>query len=166
MLQLLAARLLLSDGWPLNKIAEQFAVISDVQLEKLITGEPNHQTTINGGASATNRHGNSVFTAGMITSLPRLPTPEHVGSQAGSASFLEHASQASVARSEMKAARQQLSLEAHMPRPRPMIRFEIAPWCHLTIEKDHLLRLSVEDVNNLGRAASGAIVSFLTKDRT
>jgi hypothetical protein len=40
LLEIVAARVLVADGWPLAKIAEHFAHIADAELRNLISGHP------------------------------------------------------------------------------------------------------------------------------
>jgi hypothetical protein len=166
LLQLVAARLLILDGWPLAKISEQFGALTDRQLEKLIIGEERRRTVANEVGGRADLDDDETIAANLATSPPAAGAGARQDSKTSAALFSTHASRASAIKSETLAARKRLLLRSEAPLATETIRFEIAPWCHLLVECARLSELTFADAENLGRAVHGTIAEFLGRKRT
>ena len=91
-LELIAARLLIADGWPLEKIAEHFRRITDAELADLIEGGSERSSDAPAGLQI-----------GVIASLPTPPTMGYVDEPVASpsAKFGDHALHLSAIRSRV-----------------------------------------------------------------
>jgi hypothetical protein len=156
--ELIAARVLVAEGWPLRMIAQTFKGATEDALLEIVEGrkptvkelEPRHQDDVSDDDEA--------HAAGFMTMLPLdVPFSTTFASKGEPSQFVERATELSKVRADARAARQRLHLsEAEAP-ARNMVVFDIAPWAILGVESEKLERLSDEDCEDLSRAVRGAL---------
>jgi len=146
LLELVAARALVADGWPLAKIAEQFAVMGDADLLGLVAAPQ------------------ALFTpAQQVVRRLRAETPPPQDCRSRpSESFRSRAAQLSSMQSELRDALRKLGLPENAPAEEQLTLIAVAPWCQLLMESDRLNRLTIEEAETLGRAVTAAL---LTRNR-
>ncbi|NMG42003.1 MerR family transcriptional regulator [Chelativorans sp. ZYF759] len=131
LLELVAARVLLADGWRLGKIAQALGRMQDAELEVLIEGKPK----IPGGP----RSG-------------EMEIPRALG-------FEQKAAIQASERATIQNVRRSLDIAEEEPPPSMRTHFEIAPWAHLVIETQRLGYLSDDEAIQLGRLVTATLLS-------
>ena len=160
LIELIAARVLVAEGWSLRMIAQTFKGATEDALLEIVEGrkprakesEPRHQDDV---ADDDEAH-----TAGFMTMLPLdVPFSATFANKGEPSQFVERATELSKVRANARAARQRLHLsEAEAP-ARNMVVFDIAPWAILGVESEKLERLTDEECDDLSRAVRGALTS-------
>lgn len=131
LLELVAARVLLADGWRLGKIAQAFGRMQDVDLHVIIGGE----STIPDSAQSGERE---------------IPA---------AVDFAKKAATQASERATIQNVRKSLDLAEEEPPPSLRTHFEIAPWAHLVIETERLGWLSDEDAIRLGQLVTATLLT-------
>jgi DNA-binding transcriptional MerR regulator len=140
--ELLAARVLLNDGWPLAKIAE-FVRIAD--LDGLLGLLPK--------------------------SAPLTPAQELVKrfQRRASAGQLQTSKSASSPLDPMRQSvdllrqRQEAFADGVQPEVNTWLRIELTPWCHVYIERDAAQRTPPELIERLGRVLTQTLIEFIRR---
>jgi hypothetical protein len=143
LLEFVAARVLVADGWPLAKIAEHFAHIADAELRNLILGHPGDNRAL---AVARRLRGEAQHPSPAMSGKPSRPKPLPDPSD----EFRERAARLSRIQAEM---REQVTLLA------------VAPWCQVLVESRRLSRLTIEEAEEIGRAVTASLLA-VTKKRS
>jgi hypothetical protein len=141
LLEFVAARVLVADGWPLAKIAEQLALIGDAELRSLISGVPADQ--------ADNR---ALAVARRLRGESRPPLE-----------FRQRAARLSSLQSELRDALRRLGLPQDDPAVEQITLIAVAPWCQVLIESGRLSRLTIEEAQELGRAMTASLLTVAKK---
>ena len=145
LLRFIAARVLLSDGWPLSKIQEQLAASSEAALEALVPGLHNPPLR-----RASRR---------MKDAPPRQ-------SAAAAAHFHTRAARMSTIQMEMREAQRRLGLPEEDVAKEELTLFALAPWCQLLVQTDRLRRITIEEAEDIGRAATANLLATPAKKGT
>jgi hypothetical protein len=151
LLEFVAARVLVTDGWPLAKIAEQFAHIADAELRNLISGDHDRNRAL---AVARRLRGEArLAPAGGPGKLSRTP------SQDSSKLFRERAARLSGIQAEMRDALRQLGLPDNGPATEQLTLLAVAPWCQVLVENHRLSRITIEEAEEIGRAVTASLLT-------
>jgi hypothetical protein len=144
LLELVAARSLVADGWPLAKIAEQFAVTGEADLRSLVTGP------------------RASFTpAQQVIRRLRAEAPPSTGARSPSTeSFRKRAAQMSSMQAELREALRRLGLPQDAPAVEQLTLIAVAPWCQLLMESKRVERLTIEEAETIGRAVTAALLTM------
>ena len=155
LLQLVAARVLASEGWPLKKIAEHFTHLDEPGLLALIPGEeprtalelarrflrvPNQAAIKSKARSEDQNKGES----------PQ-PRPSDV--------FREHVAHMSSLQTDLRQAMRRLGLPADMPPVQQVTLIAIGTWCQLIIESKRLKTLTSSEAEEIGRAVTASLLN-------
>jgi hypothetical protein len=155
LLELVAARVLVADGWPLAKIAEHFALIGTSELRSLILGS---QEAPPSKALALARRLREEARLGSAQSrsagLPPPSPSEEFGRRAAHLSSLQ---------AELREALRQLGLPEDAPAVEQLTLIAVAPWCQLLIDSDRLGRLTIEEAEAIGRAVAATLLTVTKK---
>jgi DNA-binding transcriptional MerR regulator len=148
--ELVAARILVSEGVPLAKIAEQFEHDRDIVI--VVLGMPPRPKPVAASARARWEElgGTSASTVPGV-SEHRSPYPSP------SVNFMRGAVEATGRRQELGQALQRLGSESDVLSPRQLTHLALTDWCTLVIDSDRLRSLSAEEADDLGRAVSAAL---------
>jgi hypothetical protein len=144
LLELVAALSLVADGWPLAKIAEQFAVTGEADLRSLVTGP------------------RASFTpAQQVIRRLRAEAPPSTGARSPSTeSFRKRAAQMSSMQAELREALRRLGLPQDAPAVEQLTLIAVAPWCQLLMESKRVERLTIEEAETIGRAVTAALLTM------
>jgi hypothetical protein len=166
LLEFVAARLLVADGWPLAKIAEHFAHIADAELHHLISGD--------GGSTPALAVAQRLRSETQLASRPRQDPShsfrsEYRGPWADQAAvqftddFRARAARLSGIQSEMRDALRRLGLPEDGPAIEQLTLLAIAPWCQVLVESRRLTRLTIEEAEEIGRAVTASLLTATRK---
>jgi hypothetical protein len=155
LLEFVAARVLVADGWPLAKIAEHFAHIADAELHSLISGD-----------QAQNR---ALTVAQRLRSEAQLPPAGGQGKAAREPSlipagdFRQRAARLSAVQAELREALRRLGLPEDGPAVEQFTLIAVAPWCQVLVETRRLQRVTMEEAEEIGRAVTASLLTVAKK---
>jgi hypothetical protein len=155
LLEFVAARVLVADGWPLAKIAEHFAHIAGAELRNLISGD-----------QAGNR---ALAVAQRLRSEAQLPPPGVHGKSARMSSpdaasdFRQRAARLSSVQAELREALRRLGLPEDGPAVEQLTLIAVAPWCQVLVESRRLQRVTIEEAEEIGRAVTASLLTVAKK---
>ena len=153
LLEFVAARVLVADGWPLAKIAEHFAHIAEAELRSLISGQP-------GVATPRLRLPGACAAKSQLAA----PAPDKTGKPSGpSQQFRERAARLSGIQAEMREALRRLGLPEDGPAVEQVTLLAVAPWCQVLVESRRLSRLTIEEAEEIGRAVTASLLTVIRK---
>lgn len=159
LIELIAARALIADGWPLRMIAQTFKGASDDELREIVEGRRPAEAE-NGPDDQDQSHDDGgMQIAGMMTTWEEdLPLALAVPQPRGPTPFVERATGISKTRADARISRRRLNLNEAAAPARNMVLFDIAPWAILGIESEKLERLTDEECEDLSRVVRGALM--------
>jgi hypothetical protein len=152
--ELVAARILVSEGIPLVKIAEQFNRDRDIVIVTLgFSGREDGLPT----TKARERW--QSLSSGPEGSFIAANDPE------GQAStfFMKRAFEDAGQRVDLQSRLQRLGAGTREPSVDRLVRVKVTDWCWLLIEAEKLKELSPEDADDIGRAIYAALTNPLIK---
>jgi hypothetical protein len=151
LLEFVAARVLVADGWPLAKIAEHFAHIADDELRNLISGDHGRNRAL---AVARRLRGQAQLEpAARPGKSPRTPTLDP------SKAFRERAARLSGIQADLREALRQLGLPEDGPATEQLTLLAVAPWCQVLVENHRLSRITIEEAEEIGRAVTASLLT-------
>jgi hypothetical protein len=153
LLEFFAARVLVAEGWPLAKIAEQFARIADAELRNLISGDKGSsralavvqrirsETQLNFGARRSASY-----------SLPcRSGELGRDKAAAESSDDFRDVLPDSVASRLSSGTTPRLGLPEEGLAVEQLTLLAVAPWCQILVESRRLSRLTIEEAVEIGQ---------------
>jgi hypothetical protein len=155
LLEFVAARVLVADGWPLAKIAEHFAHIPVAELRNLISGYQDG----NRAAEVARR----------LRSETRIADPAKAGKppdtplRGTSHDFRERAARLSSIQSEMREAVRRLGLPEDGALYEQVTVIAVAPWLQVLVQSRRLSRLTIEEAEEIGRAVTASLLTVAKK---
>jgi hypothetical protein len=156
LLEFVAARVLVADGWPLAKIAEHFAHIADAELRSLVSGD-----------QPRNR---ALTVAQRLRSEAQLAPPAAHSKPWRSRSsadpadeFRQRAARLSSVQVELREALRRLGLPEDGPAVEQLTLIAVAPWCQVLVESRRLSRLTLEEAEEIGRAVTASLLTVAKK---
>jgi hypothetical protein len=163
LLEFVAARLLVADGWPLAKIAEHFAHIADADLQRLISGDR--------GSNRALAVAERLRSEAQLASRPRRDRSHSFRSKYRRLAadrpvaddFRARAARLSGIQSEMRDALRRLGLPEDGPAIEQLTLLAIAPWCQVLVESRRLTRLTIEEAEEIGRAVTASLLTATRK---
>ncbi|MDU8912494.1 MerR family transcriptional regulator [Aestuariicoccus sp. MJ-SS9] len=147
LVRLLAARKLLSEGWPLQKIAEFFLVSSIEEIRALLPGSPTPRATSAEDPALSDLRR-------MQDRASTRPTAPQMVSAERAFSRMRGDSEA---RNALTSLRDTLGLEQGKLRSQQMTRIEIAPGVELTIETRRLKNIGAREAEAIAHAVSACL---------
>jgi hypothetical protein len=155
LLEFVAARVLVADGWPLAKIAEHFAHMADAKLRSLISADQGRNRAL---AVARRLRGETgLGSAGRPGKLSRSPLPDR------SKEFRERVARLSGIQNEMREALRRLGLPENGPATEQLTLLAVAPWCQVLVESQRLSRITMEEAEEIGRAVTASLLTVSKK---
>ena len=161
LVRLLAARLLLRDGWPLQKIADEFTILSLAEIRALLPGSGPSQSAMVRSSPDRGRADPALDALRAIRSRsverPGM-APGHVSAStsfARSPQITEHAA----LQQDLAASRQALGEGAVGVPSRAYTRLEIATGVELHIETARLRSLGRADAEAIARAVLASLLN-------
>jgi hypothetical protein len=142
LLELVAARVLVNDKWPLVKIAEQLPHMPDAELRKLIPGDQSGNRAV-------------VVARRLRGESPRV-NPRKV-------QFSDRAARLTGIEAEMREFRRRLGLSDDAPLVEQLTVVAVAPWCQVYVKSDRLPRLTIEEAEEVGRAVTAGLLAVARK---
>lgn len=154
--QFLACRALIEDGWPLNKIAEDFEVSSIEEIIKLIPGEEikNEALSLIENFKEDNMTSISRYSSSLQKSVePELP------------SFLKRQKQSYSSKSEIKEVLNRIGSDFSNVIKEDFTAYQLATWLLLFIDLEKAKNITREEAEDIGRGIAAALLnqSSLTK---
>lgn len=170
LLELLAARVLLADGWPLDLIAEHLRGLGEEDLLALLPGQPvdnpalalaRRFRAIDRAAGtyelvfASLEPGAADWGASNMASVANLdlPVPDR-----GEAMRERLAARARL-RAELPGALVAIGADPAAVARRDVTCLEIAPWLIVLVDRDRLRRMTAAEADAVGRAVAASLVS-------
>ncbi len=144
LVELVAARALVADGWPLAKVTQHFALTPLEDLLLLVPG----QGRPNPALMAAKRIRESTLAGGKV-SEPATPPLQRLASQRQR-------------RADLMFSMKQLTGESTQPRATQMTRIALDEDIHLLIETDRLRNLGLDGADAVGRAITASIIEWIT----
>ncbi|WP_137113370.1 hypothetical protein [Mesorhizobium sp. GR13] len=155
LIRLVAARILLADGWPLSKIAEHFDITGIAEIEALIPKRSNpalaalqqlRNETPSEAAQAS-------FAAVRARSFLEAPMPSFSGRMAKASSI----------QSDLRDALDRLGVGADGPVTEELTLIAVATWCQVLVQTDRLQRLTLEEAEEVGKAITASLLKLATR---
>jgi DNA-binding transcriptional MerR regulator len=151
--ELVAARILVSDGVPLAKIAEQFQRDRDLVMVTL-------------GLTARDRQPDNPARArwkqlaadSMKQPLPMQALESFIDDQTASNAFMRKTLEDTGQKQDMQQRLARLGSGRPEPRVDRMVRLTITEWCSLLIDAERLSNLTTEQAEDIGRSISTALI--------
>jgi hypothetical protein len=157
LLEFVAARVLVADGWPLAKIAEHFAHIDEVELFNLFAGDGGK----NRARGVIERIRNETQFA--LAKDPTRPSADKSEKQSPATQFRERAARLSGIQAEMRNALRRLGLPEDGPAVEQVTLLAVAPWCQVLVESRRLSRITIEEAEEIGRAVTASLLTVTDK---
>ena len=160
LLKLVLARVLLSDGWSLRKIAEHFNFSELRELEELFPSNDNP------ALSAVKRLRSSVKFSEppeMSMSMPSPPRPSTPKPSLPRFGFSKRVARQTSIQQEMRQALRKLGLPEDGPATEELTLLAIAPWFQILMEKRRMKTLTPEDAKDLGSAVTASLTQLILK---
>jgi hypothetical protein len=155
LLEFVAARVLVADGWPLAKIAEHFAHIADTELRNLISGDQSRNRAL----TVAQRWRSEAQAAQRMHAKP----PRYRSSPDLAEEFRQRAARLSSVQVELREALRRLGLPEDGPAVEQLTLIAVAPWCQLLVENHRLSRLTIEEAEEIGRAVTASMLVVAKK---
>jgi hypothetical protein len=156
LLEFVAARVLVADGWPLAKIAEHFAHIADTELRYLISGD----LAKNRALAVAQR----LRSEAQLTPAGGHSKPSRYRSSPDPADdFRQRAARLSSVQVELREALRRLGLPEDGPAVEQLTLIAVAPWCQVLVENRRLSRLTIEEAEEIGRAVTASLLTVAKK---
>jgi hypothetical protein len=155
LLEFVAARVLVADGWPLAKIAEHFAHIPIAELRNLISG---HRDGNRAAAVARRLRSET-----PISDPAKAGKPPETHLRGTSHDFRERAARLSTIQSEMREAVRRLGLPEEGALYEQVTVIAVAPWLQVLVQSRRLSRLTIEEAEEIGRAVTASLLTVAKK---
>jgi hypothetical protein len=147
--ELLAARVLLTDGWPLVKIAEFIGITNLDDLLGLLPQSPPLTPAQELVSKFRRRALGEPSPAARAPAPPAKPGTSTANPMSRSVDLLKR--------------RQEAFTEGAPPEVGTWLRIELAPWCHVYVEKEAAQRKPPEQIERLSRALTQTLIEFIRK---
>lgn len=160
LLKLVLARVLLSDGWSLRKIAEHFNFSELRELEELFPSNDNP------ALSAVKRLRSSVKFSEppeMSMSMASPPSPSTPKPSLPRFGISKRVARQTSIQQEMRQALRKLGLPEDGPATEELTLLAIAPWFQILMEKRRMKTLTPEDAKDLGSAVTASLTQLILK---
>lgn len=145
LVELVAARALVADGWPLAKVTQHFALTPLEDLLLLVPG----QGRPNPALTAARRIRESTLAGSELREPTAMPPLQRLVSQRQR-------------RADLMFSMQQLTGESTQPRATQMTRIALDEDIHLLIQTDRLRHLGLDGADAVGRAITASIIEWIT----
>jgi hypothetical protein len=145
LVELVAARALVADGWPLAKVTQHFALTPLEDLLLLVPG----QGRPNPALTAARRIRESTLAGSELREPTAMPPLQRLVSQRQR-------------RADLMFSMQQLTGESTQPRVTQMTRIALDEDIHLLIQTDRLRHLGLDGADAVGRAITASIIEWIT----
>jgi hypothetical protein len=156
LLEFIAARVLVADGWPLAKIAEHFAHIADTELRTLISGD---QTKNRALTVAQRLRSEAQLAPSGVHGKPS----RYRSSPDAADDFRRRAARLSSVQVELREALRRLGLPEDGPAVEQLTLIAVAPWCQVLVENRRLQRVTMEEAEEIGRAVTASLLTVAKK---
>lgn len=157
--ELIAARVLLNDGWPLAKIAEQFQTDRNIVVLPI---SPDDEMT-RGFVKEMAQEPPPTSAEDLWKSLrsgamaPRHSSPPAPMSSRATQEFASRSMETTTRRSSLHRSLRALGADWDQPPATAVTRIRVTEWCELLLDSDRLRYISLEDAEAIGRAITAAL---------
>jgi len=161
LVRLLAARLLLRDGWPLQKISDEFAILSLAEIRALLPGAPSSQAVMFRPAVDPGTSDPALDALRAIRSR-NIERPDASSGRIANAPVFSRTPQITeraALQQGLAASRQTLGEGAPEVSARAFTRIEIARGVELHIETSRLRSLGRSDADAIARAVLASLLN-------
>jgi DNA-binding transcriptional MerR regulator len=146
LLELLATRVLLNDGWPLEKIAERNRAASVEELIAILPGAKSDPLA-------------------LARQFRRQAEPVAKNSSSAATPFLDPVAAAAKLRAELPSFMRRFTGSSSPPTVRRLVSIDLGEAASVQIDPDRLRQMTIEDAEALGRAVTAAIITQGIKGR-
>lgn len=158
LLEFLAARVLLNDGWPLEKIAERHRHSSDAELLALIPGQADDNPALSLARSFL-RPGDAPRRP-EVSARRLAPPPILSQAEPRNAASADPSALAARRRAELPLLMRMIAGSETSPRPRRLLSLELGDDITLQIDEARADRLTVVEAEQIGRAVTAALIAL------
>ncbi len=151
LLELVVARVLVKDGWPLAKIGEHLPGAPDHELLALIPDE----VGANPALAATRR---LRFESRQPGGQPPLPRSYNRPASPVAPNFNLRAARTTRLQAELRSALARLGMDPAGPAAEQVTLIAIAPWCQVLVESARLQRVTIDEAEEVGRAVTASLL--------
>jgi len=165
LIEFVAARILVADGWPLAKIAQHIGRLSDAELLVLIPGQEGANPALATARSlmresayhdqAVEYEKNSKDLSGASSGPGFFDGPQDA--------FMHRVARTSAMQSELFSAMKRLGLPPHALPVEQLTLVAIAPWCQVLFESARLQTLTMDEAEEIGRILAARLVTLITQ---
>jgi hypothetical protein len=147
LLEMVAARVLVGDGWPLAKISQHIPNATEAELLALIPLAKEENPAL----AVTRR---LRFERGAGTSRQRFPPDPSLAAP----NFNQRVARGTRLQAELRSALHRLGMDPDAPAVEQLTLIAIAPWCQVLVESDRLQRVTADEAEEVGRAVTAILL--------
>ena len=156
--ELVAARVLLNDGWPLAKIAEQFQTDRNIVVLPISPDDEATSGFIREMASEpTPTSAEDIWKALRSGSAPPRIFPSRSAPMDANQEFASRSMGTTARRSSLQRSLRMLGSRWDQPPATQVTRIQLTEWCELLLDTDRFRRLSLEEAEEIGQAVTAAL---------
>ncbi len=157
--ELVAARVLLNDGWPLAKIAEQFQTDRNIVVLPISPDDETASGFIREMASEPPPSSAEDIwkSLRMGAVAPSFSSPRATVPSRATHEFASRSMETSSRRSSLHRSLRELGAHWDHPPATQTTRIQLTEWCELLLDTERFRRLSLEDAEAIGRAITAAL---------
>jgi hypothetical protein len=159
LVEFLAARVLLNDGWPLDKIAQHNTGAATDELLALIPGQPEENEAL-ALARSFRRDAQRPTDQGAPFSHALAEASPQAAAIAQPPEFSDRIAVAARRRAELPMLMRQISGDGAPPEVRNGVTFEFGDRLTLIIDRERLRTITVSEADAIGRAISAALIDY------
>ena len=168
LVQFLACRAMIEDGWPLTKISQDFQVSSLEDILKLIPGEATQNealSLIENFKEETFEPASSISASHDFKKSKGRPIEHNDKDELNSPSFLQRSRESYETRTDIKDVLHRLGSDFGNVIREDFTAYQLASWLVLLIDRDKARGITRQDAEDIGRGITAALLnrSSLTK---
>lgn len=159
LVEFVAARVLVRDGWPLAKIAEHFARLGLPDIEALVPGRRPPSAALDIVRSLMSEtEGRSKKMSRRMMSAPMAALQPPPSSPDAGLLFGAMSAQLSKSKAELPSLLALLGADPAGPGQHDVTVLSIAPWLHVAIDRARHAKLTQEDADTIARAIAASLM--------
>ena len=157
--EIIAARVLLNDGWPLAKIAEQFQTDRNIVVLPISPDDEMAKGFVKEmAAEAPSLSAEDLWQSLRSGAIQHsAPIPRASASSRTTHEFASRSMETTTRRSSLQRSLRTLGADWDQPPATAVARIRLTEWCELLLDSDRLRSLSLEDAEAIGRAITAAL---------
>jgi len=160
LIEFIAARVLVRDGWPLAKIAEHFARLTLEDLSALVPGSRPATSALNVVRSlmSETEGRKALLKSRRQAPVRSMPPQSNLAEPEPGLLFGAMSAQLSRSKAELPSLLAMLGADPAGPEARDVTILSIAPWLHVAIDRARLSRITQEDAETIARTIAASLM--------